>query len=236
MNAKYTINENCRLEIFLWSDVMEGKTYREFIEVTPIYGDKRGRKCNKRLQKDEIGIYIIWNDNKIYLDQFNYMPLEVLISKINEGKEKNDRWFVWDDDILATFLKETNKIGVVLDMQAYDMVCPQLGIGFVGEREYSVLCVPTEKQYDKNSWHYKFTLECECEELRKYIPYRHFYFSDFCSLVKSGHVNIVVKEDFKKNMIEKYKEQEKEEKKFSNKVAKFFGKKKEKEQLTLIGV
>ena len=68
-----------------------------------------------------------------------------------------------------------------MDMPAYDMVCASLGFGIVGENEQTVLCVPTEKQYEKSYWYYKFTVECECEALRQYIPCQHFYFSDFCS-------------------------------------------------------
>ena len=234
MNAYYTLNNGCRLETFLWNDILKDDTFRETIEVTPIYGKKRGRTCKKKMFKDKRGVYIIWNKNKVYLNEYDFLTAEKLIAKIEKGKALNDRWYVSDDEILATFLKETNKIGIVIDMPAYDMVCPQLGIGFVGNKEYSVLCIPTEKQYSKPDWAYKFTLECECEDLRRYIPSRHFYFSDFCSFVKQGLADIVLKEEFKKDIEQKHAKQIEEENRLRNKVAKLFGKKVQKERLTLI--
>ena len=98
-----------------------------------------------------------------------------------------------------------------------------LGFGIVGDNEQTVLCVPTEKQYAKKDWHYKFTAECEYEPLRQYIASRHFYFSDFCSFLKAGHAKLVVKDEFKKKVQNYIEVVEQEKKNKSYKVKKFFG-------------
>jgi len=229
MNTYYTLKNGTRLEVFMWDDFFENDTWRGFAEVTQlfdgkIYSGNRGRECKKKLFKDDKGIYIVWDNQKVYLNDFDYDTVEVMAKRITECVLKNDRWLVSDDEILATFMKDTDNVGIIMDMPAYDMVCASLGFGIVGDNEQTVLCVPTEKQYKKTNWHYKFTLECECEALRQVIASRHFYFSDFCSFLKCGHAKLVVKDDFKQRVqlyIEN-KEQEKKTKAYQFK--KFFGK------------
>lgn len=229
MNTYYTLKNGTRLEVFMWDDFFENDTWRGFAEVTQlfdgkIYGGNRGKECKKRLFKDDKGIYIVWDSQKVYLNDFDYDTVEVMVKRIAECVEKNDRWLVSDDEILATFMKDTDNVGIVMDLPAYDMVCASLGFGIVGDNEQTVLCVPTERQYDKNNWHYKLTMECEMEALRQYIPSRHFYFSDFCGSLKSGYAKLVVKDDFKQRVqayIER-KEQEKNTKAYQ--IKKFFGK------------
>ena len=60
--------------------------------------------------------------------------------------------------------------------------------------------------------------------------------SDFCSLLKEGHIKVVERQKFKEEIEEKYAEQEKESRKFSTKIKKFFGKKVEYEKLPLVSV
>lgn len=229
MNTYYTLKNGTRLEVFMWDDFFENDICRGFAEVTPlfdgkIYGGKRGKECKKKLFKDDKGIYIVWDNQKIYLNDFDYDPVSVMAKRIAEGVEKNDRWLVSDDEILATFMKDTDNVGIVMDMPAYDMVCASLGFGIVGENEQTVLCVPTEKQYEKGYWHYKFTVECECEALRQYIPCQHFYFSDFCSSLKKGYAKLVVKDEFKQRLQTYLEKREQEKTTKAYKIKKFFGK------------
>lgn len=236
MKTFYTLKNGCRLETFMWEEMLRNETYRGTTEVIPIYGERRGRKCNKKLYSDDRGIYIIWNGENVYLNEYDYMSAEELIEKLEEGKKRGDRWCVYDDEICETFLRETDKIGVVLDMPVFEVVVPQLGIGLTGSTEVSVLCIPTEKHYTQSRWSYKFTLECENEELRRYIPSRDFYFSDFCSFLKSGIAQLVIKDEFKKETEEKYAEREERKNTIRYKIAKIFGRNENEEKLTLIGI
>ena len=229
MNTYYTLKNGTRLEVFMWDDFFENDIWRGFAEVTQlfdgkIYGGKRGRECKKKLFKDDKGIYIVWDSQKVYLNDFDYDTVEVMAKRITECVLKNDRWLVSDDEILATFIKDTDNVGIVMDMPAYDMICASLGFGIVGDNVQTVLCVPTERQYAKKDWHYKFTAECECEVLRQMISSRHFYVSDFCSSLKSGHAKLVVKDEFKQK-VQSYIEKKEEEKKTKTyQFKKFFGK------------
>lgn len=228
MNTYYTLNNGTRLEVFMWDDFFDNDTWRGFAEVTQlfdgkIYGGNRGKECKKKLFKDDKGIYIVWDSQKVYLNDFDYQPVSVMAKLVAECVEKNDRWLVSDDEILATFLKDTDNVGVVIDLPAYDMVCGSLGFGIVGDNEQTVLCVPTERQYSKKNWHYKVTMECDLEPLRQYIPSRHFYFSDFCSFLKSGHAKLVERNEFKQR-VQVYVEKcaaERDTKTY--KIKKFFG-------------
>ncbi len=227
MNTYYSLGNGKRLEIFMWDDFFENDIWRGTADVVildgPIYGGERSKEFKKTLFKDENGIYILWDDDKIYLNDFDYDSVEVMASRLAECVEKNDRWLVSDDEIIATLIKDTENVGLVADMPVFDMVAASLGFGFLGEHEQTVLCVPTERQYSKHSWKYKFTLECECESLRKYIPSRHVYASDFCDMLKEGHAKLVVKNEFKARLDKYIKMKEAEQKGKFFKVKKFFG-------------
>lgn len=233
MFAKYRLSSGKEVKIFLWSDLLEKNPYRETVEVTPLYDGKDGRTSKKKVLIDENGAHFIWNGEKVYIHNFMFEETQSLVNRINVAIGTDDKWSIRDDDIWATMQKDTNNIGVVIDLPAYDFVMPQLGIGFTGDKEYKVLCVLTEKQYTKDRWSYKITLECDCVELRKLIPSRNFYFSDFCSLIRDGHAEIVMLNEYKKTVEKKKEEQKREDARFCNKVARFFGFKKKHEELPL---
>lgn len=236
MNTYYNTANGTRLEVFMWGEFFDNHDFRKVAEVTPIYGNVRGKECKKNLHKDERGLYIIWDRNKVYLNDFHYDSASVMSKRIAECIEKKDRWLVSDDEICATFMKDTANIGLIIDMPAYDIVSKQLGFGLVGDNECTTLCVPTEKMYKKKDWFYKFTAECDCIKLREVIPYKHFYMSDFCSLLKSGHVKLVDKNEYIAEMQAKEKAKKAEEKLFANRVKKFFGMYEVEEPKVLISV
>jgi hypothetical protein len=223
MNTYYNTANGTRLEVFMWGEFFDNNDWRKTADVTPIYNGKRGKECKKNLHKDEHGLYIMWDKQKIYLNDFHYDSASVMARKIEECVEKKDRWLVSDDEITATFMKDTKNIGLIIDMPVYDMVMKNLGFGIVGDNECTTLCIPTEKQYNKNQWYYKFTAECDCVKLREIIPSRNFYMSDFCSLLKSGHVKMVDKNEYIAEMKKKEIAKTEESKKFVNRVKKFFG-------------
>ena len=235
MTVSYTLDSKTRLEVFLWGDIIKGETYRKVVEVVPVYENNRGRKCNKKLFEDDNGVYILWNNKPVYLNEYDYYTAEQLIDKLEEVRGNIDV-FLSDSDICATFIKESDKIGIVLDMPAFDIRVPELGIGFTGGKRYPTLVIPTERQYKKHEWFYKVSLECESTELREYIPYNNIYFCDLASFLRSGHAKLVLREPFKKEIAQKYKVQKRQQKSLKRKIGKLFGKKYEYEQLPLIGL
>ena len=223
MRTYYTTNNGTQLEVYMWGEFFDNNDFRKSADVTPIYNGKRGKECKKNLHKDSDGLYIMWDKQKIYLNNFSYDTVSVMSKKIAECIEKKDRWLVSDDEICATFMKDTENVGLIIDMPTYDIINKQLGFGIIGDNECTTLCVPTEKIYDKKEWFHKFTVECDCIKLREIIPSRNFYMSDFCSLLKSGHVKLVNKNEYIEEMKNKEKAKIEESKTFANRVKKFFG-------------
>lgn len=202
MYANYTLKDNTKLGIYIWSDFIENKTWREFAEVD-VLDDNYLRTTNKHLDlplhKDGNGIYVVYNGENVYLNDFDYMPYDELMRKIKECIEKKDKWIVFDDQILATFLREFEKVGIVGDMPVFDVIIPSMGIGMISDNEIEILTVLSEKRYKKLDWHYKITLVAEDESLRGIVASRDIYFGDFCDLLKSGIYRLVNKDEYKNN-------------------------------------
>ena len=189
MHTYYKVGDT-RLEVFMWSEFFDNNDIRRFAEVTPIYGNHNGKSCKKKLMKDDGGLYIVWDGQKVYLNEFQYDSAAVMSARIAECVEKNDRWLVSDDEIIATIMKDPN-VGFVVDMPVYEMIHSILGLGIIGDAEKSTLCIPTEKVYKKQRWYYKLTVEAYHPEERAFVACQHFYMSDFCQLLKGGPVQMV---------------------------------------------
>lgn len=224
MYTYYSISPTTKLQVFMYSDLLDSKLLHRDIEVTAIYNTKLGKPCNKKLFWDNNEVYIIWNRKRIYLNQFDYDTVDIMSEKIDNYINNNGK-YISDDEICATFLKDTDNLGLIVELPIYESAILPLGIKFTGNTTHKVLCVPTEKQYKKNNWYYKFTVECENTKYRDLFPSHHFYFSDFCSLLKSGHVKMVNRDAFKKIMLQKNSERIKREKKITHKIKTFFNKK-----------
>lgn len=223
MDTRYTLSNGEQISCFFWPDFFENDDWRQFADISLIIDGHKGDEVKVPLQRDDNGLFIVWNNEKVYLNNFDYEPVEVMAKRIQEGVDANDRWMVWDDEIWATCVKDSDNIAFVMDMPAYDMVMKKFGIGIVGDNEMTVLCIPTERGYTKDRWHYKITVECDCEQLRHYIASRNFYFSDFCSLMKSGHIKMVHRDQFKSEKRQELAQYQANQKKLFERVKNFFG-------------
>lgn len=203
MIAKYTLSDGSRISVFLWSDFLEGEIWRGTCEVATINkkGQRSDHEVEKKLYTDDHGIYFMWRlagskvKEKVYLMDFDYLPYAALIHKLNQGIAKKDSWYVFNDDILATFLKESDKVAIKADLPVIEMIVPMMGIGLTGDKKVTVLCKLSEKQYTKDRWGYKITLVPDNED--PMIPPKHMYFSDFCSFLRKGIYALVDRETYK---------------------------------------
>lgn len=225
MNTTYTLKSGNVISVFMWDDFLENDTIRKFAEVTTIFNGIWADKSKRaKLFKDEKGIYIVWESQKVYLNDFDYIPYTDLMEKVEQGVQNQDRWFVRGHEIWATFMKESEKVYVVCEMPIFDIIIPSLGIGTTSDNYVEVLCVLSEKRYTKKQWSYKISLTCENEMLRDYVPNQDFYFSDFVSMLMSGRVRLVEKEKYIEEVQQKVEKQKIEDAKFCNRVKKFFKK------------
>ena len=223
METRYTLSNGEQICCFFWPEFFENDAWRGSVSVTPAKNYKESTTVQVPISCDDGGIYFIYHDEKVYLNNFDYDTVEVMAKRLQECVDKKDRWLVYDDEIWATFIKDSDNLAFVLDMPVYEMVNRQIGIGFTGDTEATVLCVPTERDYTKDRWHYKVTMECESQQLRKLVPARSFYFSDFCSLVKAGHIKMVHKDQFKCEKRQELAQYQANQKKLFERVKNFFG-------------
>ena len=115
-----------------------------------------------------------------------------MVERLKDAVAKKNRWLVSEHSLLATFLKETEKIGVIMDVEPFDTVVPGLGFGIKsGNKRVPMLMVPVEHDYKKAEWHYKIEFTPAKEENRSIVGYESFYFWDFCSMLCSGHARLV---------------------------------------------
>lgn len=225
MNTIYTLKSGNKISVFMWEDFLENDTVREFAEVRSVSdGVWSNKEKRTKLFKDEKGVYIVWESQKVYLNNFDYTSYTDLMKKVEQGVQTQDRWAVREHEIWATFMKESEKVYVVCEMPTFDIIIPSLGFGTTSDNYVEVLCVLSEKRYTKKQWSYKISLTCENEMLRDYVPNHDFYFSDFVSMLMSGQIRLVEKEKYIEEVQRKVEEQKIEDAKLCNRVKKFFKK------------
>lgn len=210
MNATYILSNGEKLELYLWSDFLEGDNWRNVVEVRKVGEDYSEEKKKKTFVDDTGRIYFLWNKEKVYLDNYIALSVNELISNIKDPNESDG--YVFDWTVTATFLKHWDEIGVIIKMQPYDMVVPYLGIACkTSNTDYmNVLCVPFEDRYKKKDCNYKVSFKPYTEDYRKIFGTETFYMSDFTSLLKSGHCELVnLKEYVEKIEIEATKKENK---------------------------
>lgn len=206
MTAKYTLPSGNKISIYMWSDFLDNKDWRGQAEVQSLLPNgkypKNSKEVKKPLHKDpERGLYIEWFDKgsgkveKVYLNEYDHIPYKELVKKLDEGIEKNDRWIVMDDDILATFLKESDSVSIIATLPRVDFSF--LGIGIISDKKEEVFCHLTEGNYEKSQWHYKVTLTPDVVP-QELVPSRSYYFTDLCSLLKKGVFRLIDKKELEK--------------------------------------
>lgn len=187
MVVKYTLKTGALISIFLWDDIYEGDIWRKFVEVQSLKPFFK-HEIRKTMYKDNTGrVYFMWNRERIYVDSFNFMPVDELINNIDEAIEY---------DFLATLLKDTDNIGFFVDLAIVDTIVPSMGIGISSGKENRFFCIPEEtSRYQKKNWSYKVHVTPYDKSLRPFVQSRDFYLSDLWSLIKSGNIKLVNKND-----------------------------------------
>ena len=167
MRATYTLNDGyTKLEIYLYQDILSGNNIRQFID----FENQKGETVEKEIYKDHYGLYIIYNDQRIYLNDYEYLSAEKLIEFI-----ESKRVYVYDDTILATLLKESDKLLV------YYPVIYTAGYNI----DKLIPCEFTETNvYKRHEWGSKITISPIDEDHQRH---KTVYFSDFCKNIRDGN-------------------------------------------------
>ena len=183
MRANYNVNGKT-ITAYVWNDMLyEDGFMRKTIE---IYLGKRTIK--KNLHKDENGCFFYWDKQKIYVKDFVYLSAEELVDVVKTAIANGD--WVNEDTILATLLNESDKLNIVYPLPKVDMIVPFLGISICGTKTKETVCKFTEERYKKEQWHYKVSLAPVDENMNMTVVSRHPYFSDLCSEIRTGKVEL----------------------------------------------
>ena len=185
MRANYNVNGKIIIA-YLFDDMLSKDGFpRKTIEV---YRGKSGNTIKKNLHKDENGSFFYWDNEKVYVKNYEYLSAEELVEYVKNARENGD--WVNEDTILATLLNESDKLNVVYPLPKIDMVVPFLGISICGTKTQETVCKFTEEKYKKDQWHYKVSLAPVDENMNMSVVSRHPYFSDLCSEIRTGRVEL----------------------------------------------
>lgn len=179
---KYLVGE-ALVSAWVWDDVLENKTNRTKIEVTPIHENgKYGLSSAKKLLYDDSnGYYFIWNKQRVYVKDFLFETASNLAARI-----KNKEGHVFSDDLFATLLKDEN-VGFVTELPHYDSALGK-GLEFV-----DTLCVPVVGPFGKLNWHHKVQIEPQDPLARLSNRGCTYYTSDMLKLIEDGDIQLVDK-------------------------------------------
>lgn len=194
MYAKYKLKNGQKISAFLWNDIIKGEHFRDTTSCYSFTEEGSIDSSNEfdvNIKKDENEkLFFEFNGEKIKFEDFEFMTVDQLIEKLSLNEDKSA---IREDDFLATFLKDTDNVGVIDKLDEYDKFARCFGIGLTSSNsnKKECLCVPTERRYEKYDWSYKVTLEAADEDIRVDYAYKSYYFSDLVSLIKDGHIKLV---------------------------------------------
>lgn len=202
MTTYYNLSGGGKISVFFWDDYYTGKHL--FHTETPLNeydadGQVKQALCVKypevRVREDEDGVkYVMWGGERIDLEDWHYHNLSVLIDEIQWCVDHDDHWFVSEDIILASLMKQSDKFGVQMKAEKFGIIIPMMGIALSsGEttEEWITYIPKLETMRQVEDWHYKIKLWPQQKEDRLKYCSEDFYFSDFSSMLKSGHLRLV---------------------------------------------
>lgn len=223
MNVYYTLKSGERLSMFFWDDYYPCKeVFHLPLEVTEIDmsngsgycyktrksikypGEMEGCTHQLKLYEDEDGTrYFIWKGEKVNIMNWDYHCLPALIEEIEYSISIKDRWFIPDDIILASLMLQADKFAVMTQPKIAIARIPGTSVCLMGDRvEEYVPYVPHFTDYRPlTNWFYKILLWPQNETFRQYCGSEEYYWSDFCSLLKSGHLKLVEIQEEEKKMV-----------------------------------
>ena len=207
MNTIYTLENGKKITVFMWDDFLQNETYRQVADVHTLTpdGHSNRREIHKKLFKDDHGVYIVWDSKKVYLNDFDALSVDALISKIQSTIDSERWWPFYSDEIWATFMRHSDEIGIIADVRVYDMIVPGLGIAFTGDKTIETVCVPFfDERYDRENLSYKIQFKCAIPAMQSIVSKETMYFSDFCSSIMSGRIKLVNLATRREELMEKY--------------------------------
>lgn len=127
----------------------------------------------------------------VYFDTFYSMPYQEIINLLNQGKK------VSRDLLLSCFMKYTEDVAAIIKLMSRDTIMFG-GMSMCNpDKTKNILCVPkSTEQYPKENWHYKMTFAPIQESMSVFVANMTTYTDDICSMINSGHIKLVNKQEY----------------------------------------
>ena len=202
MYGKYITKNGVTLEVYLWEDFLRGETVRNKVDLR-VYKDDGIHKHIIPLYKDTNGLYFKWHKEIFYLNDFVADTYEELLMRLDIGED------VHEDEMIATFLKHSDEVRVMVNLPTFEFAIPSIGLGITGDRTLEVLCVLTEDRYKKSQWGDKLEITPMNEDYKRIVPARYYYSCDFVRAVKDGRIKLTTDSAYAE-YLEKYNAEQEE--------------------------
>lgn len=177
MYYNFNINGE-KTRVWMWND--------DFHTSVGVDDCKRNRQFERTIRTDENGKkFFTWNKTKVYLKNYITMSMKELKEKIETGE-----WIIGDDLTQAILHDGIENVRFIVPLNPVSIAVPELGFALCDGMKYvDVLCKVVEKRH-KVKDNYKIDIVPVDENAM--VGSHDFYTCDFVSMIKSGHIKIVV--------------------------------------------
>lgn len=161
------------IKVFVWND--------DFHTEVTIEDTKTQKSYDRTIREDKNGRFFTWNRNKIYLNDWIKISMKELKEKIEKGE-----WVTSDDLCQAIMTDGIDNVRFMVPLNT------TFGFFFLdGNKFKDTLCKVEERWNREIKQNYKIVLipEKPDDSVASSCDY---YTTDFVSLIKEGHIKIVV--------------------------------------------
>lgn len=162
------------IRVWVWND--------EFHTEVTVTDNKVRKSYDRTIREDENGKFFTWNKNKIYLNDW----LRISMKELKEKIERNE--WVTSDDLCQAILSEG--IDNARFIVPLNTVCC-CGFFLDGNKFKDTLCKIEERYNREVKQNYKLVV-VPVEPDETVASSDDYYASDMISLIRSGHIKIVV--------------------------------------------
>ena len=200
MRLSYKLKDGSHIKIFNY-DILESQAenhdsyWRKNVSgyLTDCNDEDTEMDLSLPVLKEDDRFYFMAFGQKIYFDDYEYLPLEELMQRLE------DEEYLSSDMILASLIKNADKVAFI-----EPRMVPDTAYGDIGVRSYSgkiqhmgVVCLPIERLYPRYNWAYKIeTLPIAEDDVLIFGAETH-YAIDYCGWINSGYVKILPKDNIK---------------------------------------
>lgn len=201
MYLSYKLNDGTHAKLFNHDLLLAEKKkwekhYRKSTEVriTDENDKDTGIEFSTDILKEKYSgrFYVKIGQQKIYISDFEYLDVEEIVNKLANNEN------VSFDIFVSSLIKNPDRFAFIEQRMVPDTVISGLFRSYSGNNESKkVVCIPTEKCYEKEKWSYKIeTIPVEREEKEIYGS-ECFYMIDYYNRVLNGYISVISIDDIK---------------------------------------